>query len=114
MPVIVFFMIAFPKGGVRIEDVPITFGYLVTPYLLLGAMLRGQIRQIPSDRLIAFVPALLLALWSAAVVVTNGANAIGYTLSYFISCLYLPLFGLIFFSDLTLSDGAPAIERSLV
>lgn len=114
LPIILFFMLAFPKGGVRISDVPITFGYLLTPVLLLGALMRGDVRGIPNDRLLAFLPALVMAVWAMVVVAVNGQDSFGYTASFFISALYLPIFGLTVFSDLILRDCSDRVRRTLL
>jgi len=110
----VFFSIAFPKGGIKIYNIPITFGYLMTAALLLAALLRTGGLSIPLDRLLAFVPCLLLGLWSAVVVAINGSSSFGYTLSYFTSVLYLPFFGLVVFSPLVLDDGHQRIEKAFL
>jgi len=109
-----FFTIAFPKGGIKIYEIPITFGYLFTAAMLLWAMLRADGLSIPLDRLLAFAPCLLLGLWSALVVAINGSESFGYTLSYFTSVLYLPLFGLAFFAPAILDDHGHRIERAIV
>lgn len=109
-----FYTVAFPKGGIKILGIPLTIGYLLTAAMLLLAMLRGRHVAIPLDRLLAYLPCLLLGLWSALVVHANGTDAVGLTISYFVSALYLPLFGLIFFSSLVLDDQHRRIERTLV
>ncbi len=114
LPAIFFFMLAFPKGGVRVYDVPITFGYLLSPILLVWAALRAPSLAVPSDRLLAVLPALVMAVWSAVVVVINDTDSFGYTLSYFISAVYLPIFGLTFVSGLTLGEFRARMERTLI
>lgn len=112
---IVFYALAFPKGGVKVSDVPITFGYMLTAILALIAMMRAGTRlAVPSDRLLAFVPCILLALWSAIVIRANGANSVSYTVSYFVSVLYLPTFGLLAFSSLLLDEHHAQIERAFM
>jgi len=112
--VIIFYMIALPKGGIKVGGVPLTIGYAFTPLLALLAMARGRGLSLPVDRLLALVPAVALALWSALVVHINGAESTGSLISYFVSVLYLPFFGLITFSPLLLDDRRHLVERAFV
>jgi lipoprotein signal peptidase len=114
LSVLFFYIIAFPKGGIKTGDVPITIGYVLTGVLLVLALLRASRLSLPLDRLLAFMPCLLLGLWSLFVLSVNGTESIGFTTSYFVSALYLPLFGLTFFSSLILDEHHDRIERVLV
>ncbi len=109
-----FYIIAFPKGGIKAGGVPLTVGYVLTTIMLMMAMLRGNRLSVPLDRLLAFLPCLLLGLWSLLVVNTNGTDSIGFTVSYFVSVLYLPFFGLVFFSSLILDEHHGRVERAFV
>jgi hypothetical protein len=111
---LLFYMIAFPKGGIKVSGIPLTIGYTFTPLLALLAMARARGLAIPIDRLLALMPCLALALWSAIVVHMNGAESLGSVISYFFTVLYLPMFGLIAFSPLILDDHRHLIERTLV
>lgn len=109
-----FFIIAFPKGGLKIYGIPLTFGYIFTAVMMLIAMLRAGSLSIPIDRLLAFAPCLLLGMWSALVVAVNGTESVGFTLAYFISVLYLPLFGLMVFSPLLLDEHYRRMEQAFL
>lgn len=109
-----FYMIAFPKGGVKAGTIPLTFGYVLSGPMTLLAMAHARQLSVPLDRMLAFLPCLLLALWSALVVYANGTESLGFTIAYFISILYLPLFGLICFSPLLLDRNHQRIERAFV
>lgn len=111
---LMFYMIALPKGGIKVAGVPLTIGYAFTPLLALLAMARGRGLSIPVDRLLALLPPVALALWSALVVHINGAESTGSLISYFVSVVYLPFFGLIAFSPLLLDDRRQLIERTFV
>lgn len=110
----VFYIFAFPKAGIKLYGVPITFGYVLTGVLALVALLRAERLALPLDRLLAYGTCLLLGLWSAFVVNVNGTESVGFTLSYFISVLYLPAFGLIFFSGLVLDQYGDWVERAFL
>lgn len=114
LSILFFYTVALPKGGIKAGDVPLTIGYVLTAVMLVMALLRSRQLSIPLDRLLAFLPCLLLSLWSVFVVSVNGTKSVGFTLSYFVSAFYLPLFGLIFFSSLILDEHHNRIERALV
>jgi hypothetical protein len=111
---LIFFIIAFPKGGIKIGNIPLTIGYIMTALLLFIAFLRGRSLSFPLDRTIAFGVCLLLTFWSAVVVGLNGTKSFGFTMSYFVSAIYLPFFGLLFLSGLVLDEHHQKIERALV
>lgn len=111
---LVFYTVALPKGGIKAGGVPLTLGYVLTMILLIVAMLRGRRLALPFDRMLAFLPCLLLGLWSIVVVNANGTDSVGFTVSYFVSVLYLPVFGLMVFSPLILDEHNALIERALV
>lgn len=114
LALLLFYIIAFPKGGVKAAGVPLTIGYALTLFLMATALLRSRGLAIPFDRILAFSPCLLLAFWSALVIYQNGAESVGFTISYFISILYLPLFGLVVFSSSILDDHIIVAERAFV
>lgn len=109
-----FYMIAFPKGGIRAGSIPVTFGYLLSVPLLLVAMLRAQSLSVPLDRLIAYLPCLFLGVWSVLVVRINGTDSVGFTFAYLLSVFYLPVFGMTIFSALILDEHHHRMERALL
>lgn len=109
-----FYMIAFPKGGVRVGSIPVTFGYLLSVPLLLATMLRARSLALPLDRLLAFLPCLLLGMWSVLVVRINGTDSVGFTFAYLLSVFYLPIFGMTVFSALILDGHHGRMERALL
>lgn len=110
----IFYMIAFPKGGIKVLGAPLTIGYAFTPLLALVAMARGKGLALPIDRLLAFLPCALLTMWSVIVVYLNGSKSSATTISYFVSIIYLPLFGLVAFSPLLLDDQRGVVEKTLL
>ena len=111
---LLFYAIAFPKGGIKVAGVPLTIGYVITILLLIFALLRSGRFSLPFDRILAFLPCLALGLWSALVVSNNGTASTGFTISYFVSVIYLPLFGLTFFSSLVLDNYRTTLEQSII
>jgi hypothetical protein len=113
---LVFFALAFPKGGFKIYGTPITFGYLFTPVLVLFALSRARTVTFPLDRLAVIAGAAVLTGWSAVTVAINGLVGAdsGLTLAYFVSVAYLPVFGMVAFSGLTMDEFAGRIEQALL
>jgi len=115
---LLFYAIAFPKGGAKVGDIPITIGYIMTGILLGLAILRVMTSvnniMLPVDRLLCILTCLMLGIWSLLVTHVNGTSSTGYTISYFISVLYLPLFGLIFFSGLIMDEYSHSLEKVLL
>lgn len=114
LAVMLFYMLAFPKGGIKLAGIPLTIGYAFTPLLALLAMARSRTMSLPIDRLLAFLPCLVLAMWSAIVVYLNGVASPAATISYFVTIVYLPIFGLIAFSSLILDDNRRLVESILI
>lgn len=111
---LIFYIIALPKGGIKVLGIPLTIGYLLTTLLLGLAMLRASRLALPLDRILALLPCVLLGIWSALVVAVNGTSSTSFTIAYFVSLLYLPFFGMIAFSGLTLDDYHVQIESAFV
>ncbi len=109
-----FYMIAFPKGGIKAGDVPLTIGYAFTPVLALLVASSARTLAIPIDRLLAAIPCLLLTLWSFIIVRINGYQGTGALISYFVTIAYLPIFGLITFSAPLFNNNQRLIERTFV
>lgn len=112
---LLFYMIAFPKAGIKLSDIPITFGYVFSlPVLVIATLrVRGGL-TLPVDRLAAYIACLLMTGWSAIFVAFNGVASVGFAVSYFIAVLYLPLFGLTVFSPLILEEFEPRVERAII
>ena len=103
------FLVLFPKGGVKIGDLPLTWGYmffaLTTPPLLLVRMVRFPVR-LPVRLwavLAALLPMQLLALYA---VTFYGFADLAYGTSTFANLFFLPpIFLLIYPEFLRYVDG---------
>jgi hypothetical protein len=92
--VLVLFLLVFPKGGIKLAGVPLTWGYLalmltVVPFaiqLLYGA----RLRLVPSRFLVAaaLVP-FQLVVWAA--LLTQGTSDMGFAMSLVVSFFAIPL-----------------------
>lgn len=109
----VFFMISFPKGGLKINEVPITIGYLLTVPLLAFSAASFTRNKISFQRSICAFACILLTLWSAVAYTRLGGQSPSFALAYFISILYIPIFCLLFFSQVTLGKWRFSLEKCL-
>lgn len=92
------FLIVFPKGGVKLGGVPITWGYLILGLTFLYAISRPS-WTIRAPRIEAILCLLPFQLISAATILLNGNNNLGMTLSFFISIFFLPYAFFFIFSN---------------
>jgi len=103
------FLVLFPKGGVKLGDTPLTWGYLILGMTALP-LLMVRLLSFPlkfSPRLIfavaSVIPFQIVYLYSYRV---NGIDEIGYAVSIFVSFFVLPIvFFLIYPPFLQRIDG---------
>lgn len=88
------FLLIFPKGGIKVGGVPVTWGYLalaavVLPFLLDLMAGRGgalsRVRLVPLALLIPFQAVVTLGT------IVNGASTFGFTVSLIVTFFFLPL-----------------------
>ncbi|CAN5775997.1 hypothetical protein BH23GEM5_BH23GEM5_28900 [soil metagenome] len=92
--ILISFLLIFPKGGIKLAGVPITWGYLalILPALtfLLGLAAGrggefGRIRLVPLALLLPFQGVVVLAL------LLNGSATVGFSISLVVTFFFLPL-----------------------
>lgn len=83
-------LILFPKGGIKIEGVPITFGYLLLFALALFLLFVKRIYRIKQAHFFVFIALLPLQIIAILTFGINGIANIGFSLSFFVSFLFLP------------------------
>ena len=86
---LMFFLLVFPKGGIKIYDIPLTWGYLLLGLFSIGALLRRSI-IVHRERLHVLLSLLPFLAISALTMAMNGAPNIGTNISFWISFLFLP------------------------
>ena len=109
-----FYMLAFPKGGLKIQDIPITIGYLLTVPLGIIAVLMNYRQNFPREKLIIIFLCFATAIWSLICYRANGGGTVGYTLAYFVALVILPVFCLLFISDRVIGRDISYFEKVLV
>ncbi|HLB52721.1 MAG: hypothetical protein A3E80_01805 [Chlamydiae bacterium RIFCSPHIGHO2_12_FULL_49_9] len=83
------FLLVFPKGGVKIGDIPLTWGYLLIGIVSLFALFRGcwAIQRSRLDALMCLLPFQIVA---GATLFIYGCQNMGWVISFLISFFFLP------------------------
>jgi hypothetical protein len=95
---LMIFLLMLPKGGIKIHDIPITWGYCLLGLFALGAFFRNTL-YIHRARLQTFFATLPFLLIAAGTMAINGVESLGMVISFWISFFFLPIFFLCLFSQ---------------
>lgn len=103
---LVTFLLIFPKGGIKVAEVPITWGYLLLGIVALSlplALLRGKASQIRAEYLVlaAAVMPFQAVVWLG--LLFNGVIGWGFAVSLLVSFFFVPVVFLLVIG--------PAIDR---
>ena len=104
---VVIFNLVFPKGGIKIGDIPITIGIVsLLTLLLLGSIssiLHFSLHKIKSSRISILLSWIPFQIWMLIVIKENGYENLGFTFSLFLNFLILP-WGMLFFNGKNFDD----------
>lgn len=92
------FLLVFPKGGIKIANVPLTWGYLFIGVTSLFVIFQGK-WTVTASRTIAFLCLVPFLTIAAGSMMWNGENALGWVLAFWITFLFLPFVFLILISN---------------
>ncbi len=113
---LITFLVLFPKGGIKIGGLPLTWGYLgivlSIPGLLVVRLLSMPLRFRPSNlaATASVIPFTLLFFYSLKV---NGTELASFAFSTFVTlCILPPIFLLLYADFLSFLDGR-TLERNL-
>ena len=105
-----FFLIAFPKGGFKIHEIPFTWGYLFLGLFFIASFFKSRF-VCSRQRFLAFLSILPFGLLGIGAIAYHGAAEMGFAVSFFICFIFLPAVFFFSFSPY-LEDVNPAlIER---
>ena len=97
---ILIFLIIFPKGGFKIGDIPITWGYLLLLFSIPLCLLKG-LKYINRNRFRVFILTLPFIIYSSILLILRfNSDNLGFTLSFCLSILFLPFIFLILYSKI--------------
>lgn len=93
-----FFLLLFPKGGIKVGGIPFTWGYLFLGFLALYFSFRKRFVLHPSRLrcLLMMIPFQVISLFTLA---SNGVIEKGYAISFLISFFFLPPLFFLLLSD---------------
>ena len=92
------FLFIFPKGGIKIGSVPITWGYLLLGMTGFILAFRKTIR-IQKNHLFVLAALTFFQIISALHFIINGIESIGFTISFVINFYLLPVIFFMIFSE---------------
>ena len=95
------FLVLFPKGGVKVESIPLTWGYLLMGLAAAAAiplgLLSGSLLRIPGSAFIAVTAALPFQGVLLYTFLANGVKDWGFAISDLVNFFFLPSAMLILF-----------------
>ncbi|MEI6242481.1 MAG: hypothetical protein WCP39_03645 [Chlamydiota bacterium] len=101
---LVLFLLFFPKGGFKIVDIPLTWGYMFLGLFSLFSFFRNFYR-ISKDHLYAFLATIPFQVIYLYTLINNGFSILGFVFALVLSFTYLPIvFFLLFSSQLEKLD----------
>lgn len=91
---LVAFLLVFPKGGVKLAGIPITWGYVALALCaawLPAALLLGRSLRVRTDRLVALAALVPFqaVVWIA--LLANGTNGVGFAVSLLVTFFFIPV-----------------------
>ncbi len=102
---LLFFILLFPKGGIKIADIPLTVGYALL-FSLAGLCFtvytyNGKARFIGKYHLLCLMLFLPFFVISTVKIIFAGQTSLGFTISFYISLFVIPtIFLLLFYHPL--------------
>jgi hypothetical protein len=110
------FLVVFPKGGIKVGGLPLTWGYLILSLSALFLFIQGKYRFSPLQ-FYAFSGLIPFQVISAISLLHNGIAHAGYAAAFLVTFFLLPLFIYIFFgeysSDLFTPTALQFIRRAI-
>lgn len=92
------FIIVFPKGGIKIKNIPITWGYDLLAILGFSLLFRKKY-EVNKNHTLVLLALLPFQIVSLITILINGATNIGFTISFFTSFFVLPFIFLFILSE---------------
>jgi hypothetical protein len=96
--ILVLFLIVFPKGGFKINDIPLTWGYLLLSIVSFFCLFKKKY-SVAKDNIYVLLSLLPFQLYSLVSITLNGISYIGFAISFFVSFFFLPFIFLFVFSS---------------
>jgi len=94
---LMFFVIVFPKGGIKYHSIPITWGYSLLAIISLALLIRKKY-LIRKDHIYILISLLPFQIYSIILISVNGILSLGFTISFFVGFFALPFIFFFIFS----------------
>jgi hypothetical protein len=95
LALLLMFLVAFPKAGIKVSDVPLTIGYTLIGLITTGAWLSNlgqrRYRTLPRGSSTAYALSLPFQGVMLAMMVNLHSTIIGNSISFVVSFIFLPL-----------------------
>lgn len=95
---LILFLLVFPKGGIKIKEAPLTWGYIFISVIGLGCAIRRSF-LVPDLKMYALFCAVPFALWGWFSICFFGTSNVAFAISFVVSFLALPFIFLFCFSE---------------
>lgn len=92
------FLCIFPKGGLKVGEIPLTWGYLLLGFVSIFLIFIGRfkVQKFHFTLYLCTLPFQILSLCTLGV---YGTTSMGYSISFFVSFTFLPLLFFLIFSE---------------
>jgi len=94
LSIIIVFLVAFPKGGIKSNEIPITFGYILLGLCAVGFSLKNfalkSYEGLNKKVLVAYASTIPLSVISIMVMIFNGVESFGYSIGFQTGFTVLP------------------------
>lgn len=95
----VLFLVAFPKGGIKANEIPLTFGYVLlgfyAVFFSITNLANSSFRRTERSVVYTYFATAPLSVISLALMTGNGVESVGYSIAFHTGFTILPLLFLI-------------------
>jgi hypothetical protein len=91
----IVFLVVFPKGGIKINEIPITWGYILLFSSIPFCVPRMKIHKLLTPRTLAYLLTLPFSIYSLLILSVSEVINWGYAIALLVSIILMPSVSLI-------------------